>query len=319
MCPLMLSITPSYLEEAFWKEAGTPAYALADRYAYSATIVNTVALWFNMRNASQAEWLFDACPAYVTALVRAAHVGPLYVAVASLLMATLLPGRYRSVREPLVIAQRVVRAINTPAFPACTSAAAYGRRIAHEIASSTAAPEAAAGWAVVKHVSLLGVLWAMQVLLFAFRFRWAAPLQLAAAAAGAVAMRSLGCALRSQRAAADAAAKLCGLLEAAGAEALSPVSVRGGGLSATCSEAALEFWVGVVFAFSSLLPLYVIHCRERHHKLAYLRSRGYMEQRDADSDLAVFRHATAVVGAAAASVMAADLAVSLGWMFDCSY
>lgn len=119
ICLLTLAISPPELEAVFWREAGTPAYALADRYAYACTILNTVALWLNMRNASNATWLFDACPSAIIAAIRAAHVGPLYVAVASWALAVLLPAQYRVIREPLIIAQRLVRAINTPVSAHC--------------------------------------------------------------------------------------------------------------------------------------------------------------------------------------------------------
>lgn len=108
---------------------------------------------------------------------------------------------------------------------------------------------------VVKYVSLIGMLWVMQVLLFAFRLRWAAPLQFIAVIAGAISMRSLGCALRGQAACADAARQLCSLLEDISMETLAPLPPWRPGDSRLCREAALEYWVAVVFAFCSLMPV----------------------------------------------------------------
>ena len=116
------------------------------------------------------------------------------------------------------------------AFPACTSAAAYGSRVAGELAGAGDVEPFLPEWVAVKHILLLGVLWVLQILLFAVRFRWAAAIQAAAAAAGAAAARSLACALKARP----------------------PVPPDP---SRACRAAPVEFLVALVFAFTSLLPV----------------------------------------------------------------
>lgn len=147
----------------------------------------------------------------------------------------------------------------------CTSAAAYGARVDWELAGGGegGAPPMAPEWVAVKHILLLGILWALQTFLFAVRFRTAFAIQLVAVAAGAAAAGSLACALKGREVVEDAAARLCGWAEAAAVGTLGVAGAGGGrGDSAAaaaprgaCGAAPVEYWVVLVFAFSSLLPV----------------------------------------------------------------
>jgi hypothetical protein len=320
MHPVTLALSPPELEAAFWREAGTPTYALSDRFGLAFTSANHVFLWWAMRTLSQAERMLDACPAIVTAVANANHLASLYVALAAFAASLALPARYRAVREPLAVGQRLVRAVNTPvsagprvctaaarkglgsanthvanrtAAPTaaraaaaagaatvcapptkrpgvagstlptarcaqivqgCTSAAAYHRRIGRDLAGAGGAPMAPSV-IVIKHASLLGVLWGIQVLVFAFRLRWAAPIQAAAAVAGVFAMHGFACAARAQPAVSEAAAQLCGWVEAVSGEALAPAWPRLSAPWGLCTDGAVEFLVVLIAALSSSLSV----------------------------------------------------------------
>ncbi|GBF88140.1 hypothetical protein Rsub_00852 [Raphidocelis subcapitata] len=308
--PLTLALSPPELEAAFWREAGTPAYALSDRFGLALTISNHVFLWRAMRSLSSADVLLDGCPAPLTAVAKVIHLVSLSVALATFAASLLAPARYRAVREPLAIGQRLL-------VQGCTSAAGYGRRIAGDLAA--AAPATPTG-SVLKHLSLPGVLWAVQVLVFAFRVRWAAPVQIAAAAAGVFALRGFACAVRAEPAAAAAAAQLCDWVEAASGDTLAPAWPRLHDLRGLCADGAAEFLVVLMEALSSLLPLYALYSRERYHKLRYLRSHGLLDEGNAPGRALTasgLRHAAAIVCCVVASIFVADAAVSLGWRYEC--
>jgi hypothetical protein len=112
--PMTLSIVPPELEAAFWRTAGTPAYALSDRYGLAFTSFNTVAIWRRMLTARSASTLLDSCPRALVVAVPVNHIGALFVALPALLLALMAPKTYATVREPLTILQRLMRAVNTP-------------------------------------------------------------------------------------------------------------------------------------------------------------------------------------------------------------
>lgn len=63
--------------------------------------------------------------------------------------------------------------------------------------------------------------------------------------------------------------------------------------------------------------MYVVYCRERHHKVQFLLARGSLAQ--PEDEYLGLRHVCAVVCTIMLSLLAGDVAVSLGWRFDCSY
>jgi hypothetical protein len=142
---------------------------------------------------------------------------------------------------------------------ACTSVPATARRVMAEIATTQPGSwvDFIPSWVIAKQVLLVGVLWAIQILIFPFRIRWAAPVQLAAATAGALAMRGLGCAVAGEPQLAAPAVQLCMWTQAASGQTLSPIPRLSGGALGFCSEASIEFFVAFVFVFSSLMPVSV--------------------------------------------------------------
>jgi hypothetical protein len=140
---------------------------------------------------------------------------------------------------------------------ACTSAHAYARNMAADLTATQGGASAALrpGLAVVKQVLLIGVFWAIQILVFPFRICWAAPVQLAAAAAHAAAFRSFACAVAGDAALAAAALRLCGWAEAVTDTVLCPTMPILRDSSKTCGAGAVEFLVTLVHTFSSLLPV----------------------------------------------------------------
>jgi hypothetical protein len=112
--PLSLRIAPPELEATFWRTAGTPAYALSDRYGLAFTSFNTAAIWWGMLTQKSASTLLDTCPRALVAAINSNHVAALFVALPALLLAVLAPKTYVTVREPLTILQRLMRAVNTP-------------------------------------------------------------------------------------------------------------------------------------------------------------------------------------------------------------
>ncbi|GBF88139.1 hypothetical protein Rsub_00851 [Raphidocelis subcapitata] len=318
--PLTLALPSPELEAAFWREAGTPAYALSDRVGLAFTSANHVFLWWAMRTLTSAERMMDACPSPLTSVANANHLVSLSVALATFAASLLAPARYRAVREPLAIGQRLLRAVNTPIVQGCTSAAAYHRRIARDLAGAGGGPMAPAA-IVVKHASLLGVLWAIQVLVFAFRVRWAAPVQIAAAVAGVFAMHGFACAARAEPAVSAAAAQLCDWVQAVSGEAFGPAWPRAGVPWGLCTDGAVEFLVVLIASLSSSLSLYVLYCREERHKLRYLESKGLLDERDCQGGppaASGLRHAAAATCCVVASIFAADTVASFGWRFSCS-
>jgi hypothetical protein len=141
---------------------------------------------------------------------------------------------------------------------ACTSLAAYHRRIMTDVAAAQGTHWAALmpALAVAKQVWLYGVFWAIQVLVFPFRICWAAPVQLAAATVtGALAVRGLGCAVKNDPPLLAAAGRLCAWVEAVSAEALAPGAPLLSDEWGVCGQAGMEFLVAFIFCASSLLPV----------------------------------------------------------------
>ncbi|KIZ06589.1 hypothetical protein MNEG_1359 [Monoraphidium neglectum] len=188
------------------------------------------------------------------------------------------PAQYLQYREQQMLLQRAVWMLYLLLLVCCCTTADWAG-ILERKAGPRPRGAAAEQQALASVLVALGGVPALHCMLFSFRLRIAAPLQLATCSALYTAMQPLACTAKLDPLFAAAARRLCWRLQglqqllltmSAAAAPAAARSVDGG----VCEEGAVELLIAFALALSCFASLYVLQADERRLKRQYLGCHG---------------------------------------------
>lgn len=258
----------SELENRFWVEVGTPAYAETDQWALLASCANLLTSWRGI------DAIDKTTQPLVNLLVKVWFVAMIAGSACVLALLRRAPDRYLSLRTPLVVAQRVSRSGCLLVCFGCSGVNVWRSVLSRWGDGADGGGLLAAGIlpALVLYASFL----VMHALVFSMKLRYAAPLQFATCALGAHACRGLACLVRSDAVLAAAARRLCMAafsVKGAALLALGPMAI-GSDARQVCAKKSMELLIPLFSALPCFASLYVLYERELRYKVRYLKRTG---------------------------------------------